>query len=405
MERLPRLEDEVVTCFRDGTVTLRKNRRTSGFTESLKEIGYQGIRKGDLVIHQMDAFAGAIGVSDSNGKATPVYSACQPKGSQNTYFYAYIVREMAKAGFILSLTKGIRERSTDFRFGTFASQFLPVPPPIEEQDQIVEYVKRKSAQMNKFIRAKRRLLQLLVEKRQVATNNAIRLPETRKLRLGVVAKKMERQVERSADSLYTPVGLYNRGRGIFHKKSTRGNELGDSNFFWIKEGYLVISGQFAWEGAVSLAQKQDYNCIASHRYPIFRSRAKFVESAYLMSFFQSELGNLILNLNSRGAAGRNRPLNARTLMKEKIPIPPLHAQRQFTELLDFEVSVSNTVKKLVKLLVEYQTRLITDVVTGKVDVRDIPVEPVEDIEEIEELEGIQEREELTELQKVTDADD
>lgn len=68
MQRPTSDTDEVVTCFRDGTVTLRKNRRTTGFTESLKEIGYQGIRKGDLVIHVMDAFAGSIGVSDSDGK-------------------------------------------------------------------------------------------------------------------------------------------------------------------------------------------------------------------------------------------------------------------------------------------------------------------------------------------------
>ncbi|MCX9076370.1 MAG: hypothetical protein OIN84_00190, partial [Candidatus Methanoperedens sp.] len=60
-----RPSDETVTCFRDGVVTLRKNRRLEGFTESLKEIGYQGVRKGDLVIHAMDAFAGAVGVSDS----------------------------------------------------------------------------------------------------------------------------------------------------------------------------------------------------------------------------------------------------------------------------------------------------------------------------------------------------
>ena len=44
MEREVQEEDEVVTCFRDGQVTLRKNRRTEGFTESFKEIGYQGIR-------------------------------------------------------------------------------------------------------------------------------------------------------------------------------------------------------------------------------------------------------------------------------------------------------------------------------------------------------------------------
>ena len=63
-ERPVRKEDEIVTCFRDGEVTLRSNRRTEGFTNALKEHGYQGIRKGDLVIHAMDAFAGAIGVSE-----------------------------------------------------------------------------------------------------------------------------------------------------------------------------------------------------------------------------------------------------------------------------------------------------------------------------------------------------
>src|ERR1700685_3166374 len=77
MDRPTRDSDEVITCFRDGVVTLRKNRRMRGFTESIKEIGYQGIRRGDLVIHAMDAFAGAVGVSDSDGKGTPVYSVCE----------------------------------------------------------------------------------------------------------------------------------------------------------------------------------------------------------------------------------------------------------------------------------------------------------------------------------------
>ena len=65
MNRPVKDSDDVVTCFRDGIATLRKNRRVRGFTESLKEIGYQGVRRGDLVIHAMDAFAGAVGVSDS----------------------------------------------------------------------------------------------------------------------------------------------------------------------------------------------------------------------------------------------------------------------------------------------------------------------------------------------------
>ena len=67
-------DDEVVTCFRDGVVTLRKNRRETGFTNSIKEHGYQQIRPGDLVVHEMDGFEGAIGISDSKGKSTPVYT-------------------------------------------------------------------------------------------------------------------------------------------------------------------------------------------------------------------------------------------------------------------------------------------------------------------------------------------
>ena len=140
MQRDVRPEDEIVTCFRDGQVTLRKNRRTEGFTNSLKEIGYQGVRKGDLVIHQMDAFAGSIGVSDSDGKGTPVYMCCQPKIIDcNNYYYAYLLREMARSGYISSLYRGIRERSSDFRFETFAVQSLPIPP-LEEQTAIVKKI-------------------------------------------------------------------------------------------------------------------------------------------------------------------------------------------------------------------------------------------------------------------------
>ncbi|MBR2142709.1 hypothetical protein, partial [Anaerovibrio sp.] len=65
-------EDGVVTCFRDGEVTLRSNRREDGFTNSLKEIGYQGVEPGDFVVHGMDGFAGAIGISDSRGKMSPI---------------------------------------------------------------------------------------------------------------------------------------------------------------------------------------------------------------------------------------------------------------------------------------------------------------------------------------------
>ena len=160
MQRPVSETDEVVTCFRDGTVTLRKNRRTTGFTESLKEIGYQGIRKGDLVIHVMDAFAGSIGVSDSDGKGTPVYSVCQSIRDCNNHYYALLLREMARTGYIQSLYRGIRERSSDFRFEVFAAQFYPVPPR-EEQDQIVRFLDSRMSDFNRLISLRKQQIEEL----------------------------------------------------------------------------------------------------------------------------------------------------------------------------------------------------------------------------------------------------
>lgn len=143
-------DDEVITCFRDGQVTLRKNRRLTGFTESEKFDGYQGIRKGDLVIHQMDAFAGAIGVSDSDGMGTSVYHCCTPIGDYNVYYYAHLIRQMAMSGFIQSLYKGIRERSSDFSFPVFGNQYLIIPP-LSEQQAIVAYIDQKCNNINSLI--------------------------------------------------------------------------------------------------------------------------------------------------------------------------------------------------------------------------------------------------------------
>ncbi len=147
-----RPEDGTVTCFRDGEVTLRTNRRTTGFTESDKEIGYHGVRVGDLVIHQMDAFAGSIGVSDSNGKCSPICIVCRPlhEDEADLGYYCQLLRVMAHSGFIQSLAKGIRERTTDFRYKTLVTLHFPVPPYIEQQ-QIAAYLDEKCGKIDAII--------------------------------------------------------------------------------------------------------------------------------------------------------------------------------------------------------------------------------------------------------------
>ena len=140
--------DDVITCFRDGEVTLRKNRREEGFTLSFQEIGYQGIEPGDLVVHGMDGFAGSIGVSDSRGKATPVLNVMD--SIHNKRFLMYYLRTAAYKDVFMSLSTGIRVRSCDLRWNKL-SVFPFVLPERAEQDRIAEYIDNKLLQINNII--------------------------------------------------------------------------------------------------------------------------------------------------------------------------------------------------------------------------------------------------------------
>lgn len=153
-----REDDSVITCFRDGEVTLRSNRREDGFTMADKEIGYQGIDIGDLVVHGMDGFAGAIGISDSRGKASPVLNVLDTE--QNKRYIMYFLRSMAYSDVFLAMATGIRVRSCDLRWNKLAELFYPVPP-IEEQETIVEYIDSVLAKANDVIAAKKEQLSVL----------------------------------------------------------------------------------------------------------------------------------------------------------------------------------------------------------------------------------------------------
>lgn len=160
IEKPTKEDDEVITCFRDGEVTLRKNRREDGFTISEKEIGYQGIDVGDLIVHGMDGFAGAIGISDSRGKASPVLNVLGT--NQNKQYIMYYLRSMAYNGVFIALATGIRVRTCDTNWGKLKE--LPYPlPSLKEQEEIVAYINNVLNQTNNIIADKQQQLEILEE--------------------------------------------------------------------------------------------------------------------------------------------------------------------------------------------------------------------------------------------------
>ena len=79
---------------------------------------------------------------------------------------------MSQSGFIQALAKGIRERSTDFRFNDFANLWLPIPSR-EEQDKIVSFLDQKTTEIDAAINKKQRLIELLQEQKAILINQAV----------------------------------------------------------------------------------------------------------------------------------------------------------------------------------------------------------------------------------------
>ena len=179
------------------------------------------------------------------------------KGKNEAWYLMYLLEVAASSGWVeIICNKATIAHFTGEKFGEFSI----VKPPPDEQRTIAAYLDRETTRIDALIEKKRRQIELLQEKRTALVHDAIYNPSTRTMRIGYVADQIFRPIPRKDDDIYTPVGLYNWGRGIFHKEPIVGAELGDSDFFWLDADDLILSGQFAWEGAVALASEKDKGC-------------------------------------------------------------------------------------------------------------------------------------------------
>ena len=387
---------DVVTCFRDGTVTLRKNRRTLGFTNSLKEIGYQGVYKGDLVIHAMDAFAGAVGVSDSDGKCTPVYAVCTAKIELDNRYYAYLIREMARSQWILALARGIRERSTDFRFDTFAAQLLPIPS-LEEQKIIANYLDNNAVKIRRFIRNRRRLIEVLNEQKQAIINQAITrgldpnapfkpsdiewlgdIPEHWQV---LRSKYLFREVDtRSTTGEETHLSMSQR-YGLIQSSEILERRLMSESYIGGKlceKDDLILNRLKAHLGVFALASEPG---IVSPDYTIFRARRKLIP-AFFEYFYRTPLCRVELRKRAKGIVQGFWRLYTDDFYDIPVPVPPVYEQQKIVDKLAKELAKVNAAIDIayreIGLIGEYRMRLMADVITGKLDVRHLASQLIND---------------------------
>lgn len=400
--KLPvRNDDEIITCFRDGQVTLRRNRRTSGFMVALKEAGYQGVRRGQLVIHAMDAFAGAIGVADSSGKCTPEYIVCDPRDGRNSpSYFSRALRVAAQTDFIQVSCSAVRERAPRLRYPNFGSMLLPVPPP-DEQAAIIRFLDSTDLHVRRYMRARQRTIRLLEEQRQVIIHRVV----TQGLTPGVMTKAsgvpwlgeipahwtvargkfLFRKVLRKVRPDDEVVTCFRDGTVTLRRsRRTSGFTVAihEHGYQGIRRGDLVIHAMDAFAGAAGVA---DCDGKATPVYVVCvpRDSANPYYYAHVIREMARRLWILALG---RGIRERSTDFRFEAFATQRLPVPSHHEQAAIVSYIqDHTSDIARAIEMIhreIELTRELRTRLIADVVTGQLDVRAaaaaLPDEPTDD---------------------------
>ncbi|MEW2248312.1 hypothetical protein AB0907_13345 [Streptomyces sp. NPDC006975] len=163
-------EMEAITAYRDGQVTDRASRRAEGYTLSASaEPQGQGVEINDVVVHGLDGFAGAIGVSEARGYCSPVYHVCIPQGDGDARFMGRLLRLLALQGYLGNFATSTRERAVDFRnWDLFGRIPIPVVPGGQQKEIGAEINK-----VRPLYEAIERSASLVAERRQALITAAV----------------------------------------------------------------------------------------------------------------------------------------------------------------------------------------------------------------------------------------
>lgn len=371
MARPVRKSDEVITCFRDGEVVLRSERRVDGFTMSDKEIGYQGINKGDIVIHGMDGFAGAMGVSKSTGKGSPVLIVCNPKEDDCPRYIIYYLRSLAMTNVFLALATGIRERSCDLRWNKIA--VLPfLRPSFSEQQKIADYLDKVCGEIDDMIALQEKMIEELKAYKQSVITEAV----TKGLNPNVPMR----------DSGIDWIGEIPEHWAIRRLKFIcdiqTGNQdtqdaIQDGEYpFYVRSPKVEHSIKYSFEGEGILMAGDGagagrvfhhaFGKYAVHQRVYRLSSFKDINTYYLFHY----ISNLFCKVMDMGSAQSTVPsVRLPMLLNFMVCMPPLSEQQEIADILDKKCSDIDALiaikQKKIEALKDYKKSLIYEYVTGK----------------------------------------
>ncbi len=358
---------------------------------------YKLIKVGDIAYNKMRMWQGALGYSDYQGISSPAYVILKPKMKINPRYFHYMFRTSFYTNYSKRFSYGIVDDQLSLRYTDFKRMYSIVPP-IEVQNSIVAYLDKKNDEIDKFIRNKERLIEILAEQKKSEITRVIiegindkpNLIETDVPYMPLTNNISKIKRLKYIASLKGRIGFHGLKTGDFTNEGPfliTGTDFIDGKINWdtcvhitmkrynedpyiqLKEGDFLITKD-GTIGKTAIIENLPYEASLNSGVMLVRSlRGEFLNK-YLFWIINSRIFDEFVEITKTGSTIMH--LYQHSFGNFKIPIPDLKTQDKIVQEIEKIVSTMNLAiskaEKEISSIKEYREALITDLVAGKLSV-------------------------------------
>lgn len=355
---------------------------------------------GDFVINSRSDRKGSCGVSELDGSVSLINIVLTPRDQWNSRYVHYLMRCQAFSEEYYRNGRGIVSDLWTTRYSEMKSILLPIPPR-DEQDQIVRFLDWKVATVNNLINLKKKQICVYEEVRKgIIASLVIRglddsipkkdsgsqwlgsIPVTWKcLRGKYLFREIDQRSLTGEEELLTVshiTGITPRSEKnvtMFKSESLIGYKI-------CKPGQIAANTMWMWQGAIAVS---NYDGVISPSYNTYEQINNDYIPEYLDLLLRSKplVDNyVVLSTGIRKSRLRLYPEKFLTIL---FPVPPLEDQQKIIASISERTTqiqdLVSAIQREISELQEFKSRLVTDVVRGKIDVRNIPIPDYEYVDE------------------------
>ena len=386
---------------------------------------YKVVQVGHFAMNKMKAWQGSYGVSPFHGLVSPAYFVFELNSVRSDFFHT-AVRSRAYVPSFIQASDGVRIGQWDLSQEQMKEIPFFIPSP-GEQAAIVHYLDHVDRRISRYIRAKQRLIELLEEEKQAIVHRAVTrgldldvplkpsgvewlgdIPQDWNLRkfkflVKIASGQVDPRKEEHRGKILVAPNHIRSGTGEIFLEETAERQGAISGKYEVRRGQVIYSKIRPNLRKAALARE---DCICSaDMYPLAIREDEMRADFLLLLLLSVPFTRFAVDCSLRAAMPK---INREALGEGWLWYPDLNTQdailRQAEELVEPVDRAINHARREIALLGEYRTRLIADVVTGKLDVREAAAALSEveapDLEDIIEIDGAAAPELAPELEEV-----